>query len=255
MSLISEAIAEITDNHQLDPTTDHCKADGWCQLKSGHEVAFVGLIADYLFQAIQERRRTRLKYHHWVYMPSRRAERLVGYDLSIGMYNNERSRRVRSMHKLLLRWCDNVQSWGLGPGKRDHEHLKALIEDYRASRAVRPYLVIHICYCIHDYRRMGLQHKGFQILDVDSLLRTIVVPIAELSAQAEQQMIPLEAVSLQYRRDTNKRLAAEDPQAYLERIADVSNHHMTVKIDGEPIMDLPILNLEQWRNETVEFLS
>lgn len=177
MSVISNAIAEITDNHWLDPDTDRCKADGWCELKSGHEVTFVSLAAERLFRSLKEQARVHLEYHKWVYMPSRPAEFLVGYDLSIGNYDDGQKRRVRSMHKLLLRWCDSVRSWNLNPGSRDHKHLTTLVADYRESRAVLPYLVIHICYCIHDYRRMGFQHECLRIPDVDSLLRTVVVPL------------------------------------------------------------------------------
>ena len=254
MSLISEAIAEITGNHRLDQTTDHCKARGSCKLRSGHEVTFVSLIADRLFRAIEERQGRNLEYHQWVYMPSRRAERDVGYDLSLGKYDDESKRRIRSMHKLLLGWCDSRRFWSLNPGSRDHKHLEALIKDHRASEAVRPYLVVHICYCIHEYRRMGLEHQGFNIPGVGSLLRTLVISLADLSVEAEHLGVPLDRISLQYRRNTNRRLPGEARQAYLDRIAAPDNHLVTVKIDGERWIKLPILSLTQWQDETVNFL-
>ena len=254
MSLISETIAGITVNHRLDPATDHCKAGNSCKLQSGHEVAFVSLVAHRLFSALEKKRQSDLDYHRWVYLPSRRAERIVGYDLSVGRYDDANMRRVRSMHKLLLSWCDNRRSWSLSSGGRDHAHLKALIEDYRASQDTRPYLVIHICGCVHDYRRMGLVLQTFQIPAVESLLRTLIVPLAHLSDGAEREGMPLERVCLHYRRNTNRRWLNEPPQAYLDRIAAPENHHALVKIDGEARMELPILSLHQWQAEAVDFL-
>lgn len=124
---LEEIISNLTNNHSLDPITDHCKALGTCKLRTGHEVTFVSLIANYIFEGLKAQSEDQIEYHEWVYMPSRRAEAKVGYDLSIGYYDTHM--RVRSAHKLLLSWCDNRRSWTVNPNSVDHRHLVRLFQD------------------------------------------------------------------------------------------------------------------------------
>jgi hypothetical protein len=267
MSLIERAIATITEDHRLDPDTDSSKSSGDCELRSGLETAFVGLTADYVLEEVRNRTPNSASYHHWVYMPSRRAEGVTGYDLSLGHFERwgDATRRVRSMHKLLLSWCDNRWRRTFNPGTRDHEHLVALVEDYRRNlkrRAawatdveIRPFLIIHICGCVHEYRRMGLRLHEFEvpeivIPDIDSLLRTVVIPLAEVAELSE----PLEELSVRYRRDTTGRGEEEASQEYLDRIAAPDNHHAVVLKDDQTIASLNVISLSEWREEIVNFL-
>ena len=44
-----------------------------------------------------------------------------------------------------------------------------------------PFLVIHVCYCVHDYRRMGFVGSNkHSIPSFDSPLRTIIIDLAAL---------------------------------------------------------------------------
>lgn len=258
MSVISEAIRDLSDNHQLDPTTDHCKVGRSCELKSGHEVTFVSLIAHYFFEALQDRSEQPINYHKWVYMPSRSAEHRVGYDLSIGWY--ERVRRIRSMHKLLMNsWCDARRCWSLTPAKAsDYKHFRKLIEDYRESKDVRPFLILHLSYCIHDYRRMGVHYEDEDIVipNTSSLLRTVVIPMSEFSGEGRFADIDLERnqISLRYFRDSNSKHRDESSQAYLDRIANKENHHVEIRQNGERLGALPVQTLEEWLEESATFL-
>jgi hypothetical protein len=250
MSFVSDAIAEMTRDHSLDPATDYCKSQDDCKLKSGHEVTFVSLIANLLFSNLQESSEENLKYHEWVYMPSRRAEARTGYDLSIGKY--DQPRRIRSMHKLLLRWCDDVRSWSLNPGHRDHKHLIQLLDNYLHSPDARPYLFLHVSYCVHDYRRMGVNYGDITLPEIKSLLRTLIIPFKNLADKIG--MGPeLEKISLIYNRDTYYR-RRELPQRNLDRLSNPRNHHARVYLNGEEFLELPIVSLSQWQAEAVAFL-
>jgi hypothetical protein len=90
-SLLSKTIAQITHNHSLAPITDYCKVENEnCRLKSGHEVTFISLLADHIFQNLKNAINEDIYYNQWIYMPSRRAEKNIGYDLSIGKYDEQK---------------------------------------------------------------------------------------------------------------------------------------------------------------------
>lgn len=255
MSLIEETIAEITNNHSLNPDTDYRKSTGDCKLRSGLETNFVSLTADYLLEAVDKRTKDSICYHHWVYMPSRRAEGVTGYDLSFGHFNRTRPpRRVRSMHKLLLSWCDNRRCRTFNPDNRDHNHLEVLIESCSRNSPtgtqILPFLVIHLCGCVHEYRRMGLKVQNFVIPDIESLLRTVVIPLEEIANLSD----PLEEISVRYYRDTYQRWENEGPQEYLDRIADPENHHAVVLKEDDTLLKLPVFDLVQWRDHVLGFL-
>jgi hypothetical protein len=261
VSLVEEAVAGITDAHSLDADTDCSKSTGPCELRSGLETAFVGLTADYVLEEVRRRLQRSISYHHWVYMPSRRAEGVTGYDLSLGHFGRRRAaRRVRSMHKLLLSWCDRRRQRTFNPGTRDHKHLMALVNDYVRNVArreagvtearIQPYLIVHICGCVHEYRRMGWSVQGFEIPDIESLLRTVVIPLAEVAELSD----PPEELSVRYRRDTNYRPEGEASQEYLDRIAAPDNHHAEVLRQGDSVTPLEVIDLPHWRDEVVDFL-
>jgi hypothetical protein len=228
-SLIEETLAEITQNHTLDPITDYCKVENEdCRLKSGHEVTFISLIANILFEMLRDQLGGEISYNNWVYMPSRRAEEKVGYDLSIGRYDAQR--RIRTMNKLLLNWCDKRRSWRLTVGSKDHNHFKSLFVDWSKSQDsknnINSYLVLNVCHCIHEYRRIGIQPDGypFHIPGIESLLRTCIVPLKPIFEFLIENEINEENVNFQYKRGSNKRLPQEQPQEYLARIGSLQNH-------------------------------
>lgn len=255
-SLVESAFNDVI-GHELDPVVDQCKApQGRCELESGHEVTFVSLVADYLLRGIKRRIEEQVDYNQWVYMPSRKAEKLVGYDLSVGRYDQHG--RMRSMHKLLLSWCDKRRQWTMSPRTTDHSHLKALFRDWSSAQEfILPFLILHVCYCIHEYRRMdtAVDEMGFKIPGVESLLRTVVIPLGGLFEKVIHINIDLAHTTLKYYRDTNRRQPNESPQVYLDRIGHVDNHHVAVEVGGENIDTLPVLTLHQWKEEVSDFLS
>jgi hypothetical protein len=86
--------------------------------------------------------------------------------------------------------------------------------------------------------------------DIQSLLRTVVVPLSELFERFDR----LDGFSLRYSRDSCRYDAQESAQAYLDRIADRQKHHVVVKANHQHLMNLNIMKLDEWRDETVRFL-
>lgn len=257
-SLISTTIANITNNHRLSPITDYCKVeDDNCRLKSGHEVTFISLLADHIFHHLQDTMEENLFYNQWVYMPSRRAEEKIGYDLSIGKYDWKR--RVRTMNKLLLSWCDNKRTWSFKPGEKDHNHFIKLYNDWAKSEDSKDnltsYLVINVCYCIHEVRRMGLIPEGYQyrIPGIDSLLQTLIVPLTPVFTLIQQEGINPIIISFKYNRLTNYRLPNENEQVFLNRINKYENHDFIMSWENNS-MKIEIISLRTFLESSTNFV-
>jgi hypothetical protein len=101
---------------------------------------------------------------------------------------------------------------------------------------------------------MGCEFDGFLIPDIESLLRTVIVPLRELFMIIMNDRISIENISLRYYRNSNKRLPDEEPSAFLNRLADPKNHHAVAEVHGEVIRELDVLDLTEWRDEAVAFL-
>ncbi len=252
MSLLSETIYNASNGHAVDEIIDACRGqpaengNDPCELRTRLEFDFVGLIADKLLGEIRHRTNIGFSYHDWIYIPNLRAEKKVGCDLSMGRIDH--SDRIRSMHKVINSWCDKQKRWSLSK-KHDRNHLWSLIRDSRRSDChIKPYLVLHTCYCLHDYRRMGLEFDGFTNPDPDSLLRTVIIPIEPLARLEEINERTKDLLDLKYHRRTNTRLKNESSQDYLERISSLGNHHCSV-IVNERTVELPVLTLEQYIQE------
>jgi hypothetical protein len=170
-------------------------ANAACILAPGIEHLFVTLTAKYLIgQLLSENRLW--KYQDLVYCPHTTIEQKCGFDLSIGHF--ERPYRIRTMHKLhygkkrLHPWTDEDWSWSTADGdkkerKRIKRHLIQLFKAYNIPfegvRVYEPFMVLHLCFCIHEYRRMGLEHNGVKIPGFEDKLRTVVLdlrPIGDL---------------------------------------------------------------------------
>jgi hypothetical protein len=195
MSLVEDAIDNLSEGHRLARGVDFPKVRGRndCRLASGMETTLCALFCNYVKQHLD----TKLEagdgipspeYHEFFYFPSRTAEGEVGYDISIGRY--QRQSRIRTMHKVLYAsdyWCDKEWEWSVcysvnrnGRSSGDYRHLISLLRSHRRHPLLHPYLVLHMCHCIHDYRRMGLPYKDWQIPSFDNLLRTVVVDLPEI---------------------------------------------------------------------------
>jgi hypothetical protein len=162
------------------------------------------------------------------------------------------------MHKLLLSWCDIQRGWSLRAGGRDHIHLAALYRDWKGSEElIKPFLILHICYCVHDYRRMGqvLNDMGITIPGVENLLRTLVIPIEQLFNEIAARNINIQEIAIQYRRVNTVAHENEAPQAYFERICRRENHRVVAESGNGLSIELPIESLAELGNDVVDFFQ
>lgn len=178
MTMLGDALKELTDNHKLDPITDtqRVKSQG-CKLKSGEESLFVTVLCCEIQRRL-EKQGIHLPVNEFFYCPSRRTEWKLGFDLSIGTGSPH---RIRTMHKLLTgNLCDGKWTWATKD--EDTLHLALLMGAHHAHHGVlQPFLVIHVCFCVHDYRRMGAPAPDkWLIPGFDSPLRTIIIDLAAL---------------------------------------------------------------------------
>lgn len=249
MSLVAEAAKALSDNHSLDPDVDRRKTSGRtrCRLASGVEVNFVAMLCSYLVGHLSATRHYSPRFHEFFYIPNTRAEARVGYDLSIGQVSSHF--RIRTMHKLVLaRWCD--QKWQRsvsasfdvnGRPYRTYGHLTTLLEEYDRHPNLEPYLVFNVCYCLHDYRRIGVDYDGYPIPALDSLLRTFIISL---------DAIPRDAVldsgfRLTVIKNAPSRREHESPREYLGRIADKELFDIRVRPGNIQLSDC-ILSLDDF---------
>lgn len=302
---VRQAIETLSERHRISAETDVEKVQrSNCKLRSGNETSFVSLFADIV---TQRRSITRLAipYHHLFYFPSRDAENAVGYDLSIGYFQNNRNQRMRTMHKLLPKWCDSEWTWSINhkvesPEKHnrytirisnsqnredrisandkrsrelirdyrvlarypigDYRHLLTLLHDYEARRHLEPYLVLHICYCLHDYRRMGTSYPGrvvpWQIPEPESLLRTIVIDIKKICDDIPnwRERLANPNFKLVIKKNTPRAVRGETPQQYLDR----SNNRNMIDIRIHPNnipLENSVLTLEDFTARVANIMS
>jgi len=84
MSLIARAVCDLSINHSINAGTDFPKVGNIkCRLASGFEGTLVALFCNYVMKSLSGGNNIP-QFHEFFYMPSRRAEFKVGYDLSIG---------------------------------------------------------------------------------------------------------------------------------------------------------------------------
>jgi len=256
-SLISHAIKDLSNDHDLDEITDRCKVQPDrdsgkpCELRTGLELAYVGLVADHVLKEIRARIRENQAYQDWFYVPSLRSERKTGYDLSIGRIGSEN--RVRSMHKVSKAWCDLNRKWSLPKDDGDRKHLKVLVQYRQSHDSLRPFLILHICWCLHDYRRMGIVYEDFTVPGPESLLRTIVIPLEPLLQLEGINDQIINALSVVYQRESNTRNENEPAQDFLMRIGNPENHRCAAILDDQEI-NLPVLSLEEFVQYSVNHL-
>ena len=252
MSFVEEAIRILSNNHALDleDGVDHPKkVRGHCRLASGIETTFVSAFCDNLRASINPH----IPFNQFFYIPSRPAESLVGYDLSIGDYRTQA--RARTMHKVVYEtWCDKDWGWSLGyelnnrnEPRGDYSHIITLLQNYQNHPDLVPYLVLHVCYCIHDYRRMGIGYADFQLPSFDSLLRTVVISLPALFVQVDDwnRISDQEDFRFTIRKQSPVREENESPQDYLDRLS--QKDQFTVEIQpGNSQLENCILTLDEF---------
>ncbi len=263
MGLVCEAIDTLSESHSLAagidfPKTGRCR----CKLASGVEATFVAVLCDHVMHHLAARG-IEQPFHEFFYIPSRRAEGKVGYDLSIGCYNS--NSRIRTMHKLIYpRWCDEKWTWSLSKFYRsdclsnDHRHLETLLknyENYNTYPRLAPYLVLNVCYCIHDYRRMGATHNGWQIPSFDSLLRTVIVDLAAICRRVPnwRNVLQYPDFGLVVTKQAPRQEEDELAQEYLCRIGKKEMYEVRVDPDGTQLEGC-VLTLEELCLEVEEIV-
>ena len=175
-------------NPIFEPQYDPCQRDAHdlsgCQLTPGLEGLFVAEIASHFYHYIQLQK-LQWTFNQFVYMPSTHAERKCGFDVSFGHFDNESKRRVRLMHKLIIDWCDTNWKWDSNKEvnyktkvHRCADHISKLVTQARDSEGrIRPYLSFSVCYCLHEYRRMG--QKGIPAFE--DIRRSIFIDLSPLA--------------------------------------------------------------------------
>jgi len=252
-SLLARVIEGAIEEQDADLALNPCEVSATsCRLASGIETTFVALMAHWLVQRLQADGHM-MSFQEIVYMPSRRAERQGGFDLSIGEFTSRT--RVRTMHKVLYgrrgfnRWCDESWNWSIrNTGRGDWCHLKALLASYADERVFQPFLVLHLCFCVHEYRRIGKLVGNLRVPDLDSPLRTVVVDLGtvvdQLGDNDWHMLVEAEGFQLQIAKQAPEQKSREEPQEYLDRIAGRELFRACVT-GGDSEVNLPILTLDQ----------
>lgn len=261
MSVLRETIETMSVNHNLMPGIDSAKKrqqNGICALSSGIEYSFVNVFCQEVFRSLPQENIP--EYHQIFYIPNLQAEAKVGYDLSVGHY--QQNTRIRTMHKVINeRYCD--QSWSFrfnysinqrGEFSGDYGHFLELTGNAtHADREqpdvnVLPFMVLNICYCIHDYRRMGsISPDQITIPPFSSLLRTVIINLQILRRQIADLNIDILAEQFYLRifRAFEERSPNEFPQDFFSRINSKANIH--VECFGQEIESKDaILNFDEF---------
>lgn len=235
-----------TMDYDLNPCI--CQNDN-CELATGIETSLVAMTAHWLIEKMRVEGRE-ADYQENVFMPSRRAEARGGFDLSLGHYATRH--RVRTMHKVLYGryWCDEAWSWKTRLRGNDWKHLRSLIQLFERDGGFRPYLTFHVCFCVHDYRRMGKMLGDIPIPAFENILRTVVVDLGEI---VRQRGMPENNGTFIISKQSHKRIQNEAATDYLVRIAAKDLFDARITGDAEDVM-LPILSLSELYDLNRDFL-
>ena len=104
---------------------------------------------------------------------------------------------------------------------------------------------------------MGLVPEGcnYSIPDIDSLLRTMVIPLTPIFEIISQENLEPENVFFKYRRKSNKRLPGESEQNYLEKISRYNNHEFVISWNNNnSVVKIEILSFTEFIDSSVNFL-
>lgn len=185
-SPIGKAIcAELENQPEHDRDIDPCiVGEGGCFLSPGIEHIFVSLTAKAFVDYAWANQRL-FPYQQLIYSPHSRVERPGGFDLSAGFVWQEH--RLRMMHKLIYArqetdpWCDESWAWtSMECQGNASEHISNLVHAHQTRTFLQPFLVIHVCFCLHEYRRMGLSIGEVAIPGFADPRRTVAVDLSPL---------------------------------------------------------------------------
>ena len=249
-SIIAHTIDQHAGAQDSDANLNPCEVGAMCCLSTGIEACFVAMTSHYAINRLCDAGYD-TNFQKSLYIPNIRAEQTAGFDLSLG--NAFARPRVRTMHKHLYgnntfnKWCDEEWSWSISPKNEiDHRHLRSLVQNFENEDIFQPFLILHICFCLHEYRRMGTTIDNMTIPDIDSPLRTIVVNLGSILNEQNEagwnQMLSAENFLLEVNKTNHERNEAESENEYLLRIADLELFEARVSGNGFTI-NLPIITL------------
>ncbi len=154
-----------------------------CGNKEALEDLFVSATANW-FAA-----ETKLPFQEVVYAPNRWIERDCGFDLSIAPVNSTRL-RLRIQNKIEASWCDASNNISFHASRfegtterwtdenRLHHQVRLLCSMYPESKErAYPYLMVHQCFCLHEYRRMGRKVSEIYVPNLGDKLRTMAIDL------------------------------------------------------------------------------
>lgn len=186
-SKVSIALAKLLTNSIDDtPGLSPCQLKkGDCPLAPGIEHLFVACLAERALERVRADEDS-ITFEDIIYSPHSSIEGKCGFDLSIGHY--DRPCRVRLLHKLVGgKWCDLAWEWTSRDDIQTHRHLMKVLsvyEDPACKGLYEPFICIHVCFCVHEYRRMGAKCARTTIPRFEDPSRTVVVdlrPIIEIA--------------------------------------------------------------------------
>lgn len=220
---------------------------GDCPLAPGIEHMFVSYLAHEASQKLCQPG-SGISYPNVIYCPHTTIEKKCGFDISIGHFR--KPHRVRVMHKLLNRrgkakWCDESWDWKSTDDKQSNYHLAALLKAYDAPEPLKekgryePFLCIHVCYCIHEFRRMG--SKEAQIPDFYDPRRTVVVDLRKITEEVPKwQSDLLVDASPPKRREKWPYTVSDKVQIFVSFDATNDEFNSYLKKDSEVLCELPV---------------
>ena len=159
----------------LNPCMNQDKEDDCsqhCRNRETMEDLFVAMTAHWFATQLNQ------PFNEIIYSPNSRVEKRCGFDLSVGAFNSEKV-RLRLQHKVLRRWIDRDMNKTLSQPHISNQ-IQALCNAFKKDEACRPFLVVHQCKCIHDYRRMGVRMVGSNevVPNLTNPLRTLCIDLS-----------------------------------------------------------------------------
>jgi hypothetical protein len=174
-SKMSRILAPYFDSLPPDEfSSKSCPSKGNCSLAPGIEHLFVFQTAFAAFERLKGKMKNIVPCQV-IYMPHTRSEK-GGFDLSLGTVESER--RILLMHKLRKSaWCDSRWCWKSSSDSKAHGQIIKLLDHYAMMHDRLPFLGLHTCYCVHEYRRMGSQVKGLQVPGFCHRIRSVFLDL------------------------------------------------------------------------------
>lgn len=217
------------NSEDYDSVYHGCGYDsGGCQLAPALEALFAGMLSQKLASRVLQIRPD-WKESEVLYAPHLRSERRVGFDYSAGHFCGPK--RVRWMHKHASKWCDADLRWNpkSADKPRCRNHALLLLDQLRREpKNMRPFFILSLCFCLHEYRRMG--RNG--VPAVEDSRRWVIADLRPLAGWTEDQ---IRAGSFRFVRGADGDSASWMSDA------------------GQ--MPLPLVSLEQFLEDQAAFLS